>query len=48
MIDDTAALIPGEPAVVFRPVSDWPDMYAVFSLTYADGSQEAFARKLIP
>ena len=48
MIDDTAALIPGEPAVVFRPVSDWPDMYAVFSLTYADGSREAFARKLIP
>ena len=48
MIDDTAALIPGEPAVAFRHVSDWPDMYAVFSLTYADGSREAFARKLIP
>ena len=41
MVDDTGPLPEDVPALVFRPVTDWPEIAAVFTITNQDGSQYA-------
>lgn len=41
MVDDVGPLPEDVPALVFRPVTDWPEIAAVFTITNQDGSQYA-------
>ena len=43
--DHTTAVPEGAPALAFRPAAEWPDLWAVFSITNTDGSRYAAAVK---
>ena len=47
MVDDTTSLKKDAPSLVFRPASDWENLYVVFSITDKDGCQWAVSMPYI-